>query len=639
MATTMNVESLIALYDSAAAEFQRLCKDIPNVPEDRVLPTFMQMTEVLHNALTSLCFPRYISKSLATNSLLAIDERLEFLNKLLIDLYLRLDIYARLKKVKVPPEDTEMIRYLDKVLNLFEVEGQLSAKDSLTLEQLKLEYSKLERHGRTAISSNEACLTFSLSELSGCPHWYLRSLQQVGGLFQVPINPHHDSQIVNNCHVEKTRKAVRTAFHRSAASNIDLSNRMMALNRESAKINGYSSFAEFVIESSMAETPKAVERLLQNLSSKLKPKVKGEIDKLIENYNRTHSEVDSLLDPFASYNVHYMMAQQAPINNEVVSAYFSGEACIDRIIQLLAELFNLSIEKTRPCTLPDCKCSNHDQWWHSSLIGYNVYDQRTDRHFGQFILDIYSRPDKPYAPGGVYALRDGRVDHQLASAVVLFSWPDDFQFGYTALSCFLHEMGHTLHFLLGHGRTPATASIKIEDDVREMPAKFMERLCSDPRVLSRIGRHYQTNNPIPAELINTILHNAKIAPTIFYEYQVAVSLADQAISTTKLEDAHTLFTEIITKNSVLTYDDPQFLSNFSHFYDGYVSTYYGYLWSEILADDIFDYIGDCLETSNMLRFREMILERGATCSAKTMIKDYLGRDMSSEAFFKKLGIQ
>jgi thimet oligopeptidase len=112
------------------------------------------------------------------------------------------------------------------------------------------------------------------------------------------------------------------------------------------------------------------------------------------------------------------------------------------------------------------------------------------------------------------------------------------------------------------------------------------------------------------------------AATSYYFHQDVP--ADVTAATAELQAKYDLFRHI---------PDTHFAASFGHL-DGYSSAYYTYMWSLVIAKDLFSAFSrdDLFDTEVAHRYRDSILAAGGSKDASDLVEDFLGRPYSFDAF-------
>ncbi|TMA30506.1 MAG: Zn-dependent oligopeptidase, partial [Deltaproteobacteria bacterium] len=200
-----------------------------------------------------------------------------------------------------------------------------------------------------------------------------------------------------------------------------------------------------------------------------------------------------------------------------------------------------------------------------------------------------------------------------------------------------HEFGHLLHHIFGgQTRWAGVSGVRTEWDFVEAPSQMLEEWCWDASVLQKFARHHETGEPIPAALVQRMRaadefgKGLRVRQQMFY---AATSLRfhdrdpaglDTTALAGELQERYTPF-----RNVPGTY----FQESFGHL-EGYSAIYYTYMWSLVIAKDLFGVFRreGLLNPEAALRYRRRILERGGSRPAGELVKDFLGREASFDAF-------
>jgi Zn-dependent oligopeptidase len=206
---------------------------------------------------------------------------------------------------------------------------------------------------------------------------------------------------------------------------------------------------------------------------------------------------------------------------------------------------------------------------------------------------------------------------------------------------YFHEFGHILHQTLTRAATTRFSGTSTEGDFVEAPSQIMENWVWEPKVLARFARHYQTSEPIPADLVSqlTAAKNLNIALSTLRQAQFGLLdmwLHDEAPDK-DLDEIHRRSTEV---GLFPLHQGTFYPASFGHLLGGYDAGYYGYLWSEVYGDDMwsrFEQEGfDSPEVGGA--YRREILETGGSRDGIEHLRAFLGRDPNNAAFMRKLGI-
>jgi len=204
-----------------------------------------------------------------------------------------------------------------------------------------------------------------------------------------------------------------------------------------------------------------------------------------------------------------------------------------------------------------------------------------------------------------------------------------------------HEFGHILHMSLTRAEFARFSGAETEWDFVEAPSQIMQHWTWDPSVLERFARHHATGEPMPDELIEQLARarfvnvGLKTAMQAFYG-QVDLALHAEPVAP-DMEQAMRQTYEV----TGLPYPEGTFfLSGFGHLLGGYDAGYYGYLWANVIGDDMFSRFSSegVLSPKVGAEYRREILEPNGSRDADELVRSFLGREPSNVEFLRLRGM-
>ena len=151
-----------------------------------------------------------------------------------------------------------------------------------------------------------------------------------------------------------------------------------------------------------------------------------------------------------------------------------------------------------------------------------------------------------------------------------------------------HEFGHILHYCLTTVVVRRFAGVDTEWDFVEAPSQIMEHWMWQPQVLGRFAQHYETGEPIPADLVERLVAARDLNIGLFTMRQIFLGQFDLNLHATSepvdVDDAYRSASEL---TGFPFYEGTHFGASFGHLMGGYDAGYYGYLWSKVYGDDMF----------------------------------------------------
>jgi peptidyl-dipeptidase Dcp len=410
---------------------------------------------------------------------------------------------------------------------------------------------------------------------------------------------------------------------------------ILALRAEKAKLLGYDTHADRILERRMAKTPEAVYELLEDLWH---PSLGGRrvINKALQEAIAADG-FDFKLEPWDwRYYAEKVRRARYDVDEQEVRQYFMIDNVIDGAFYVANQLYG--IEFTEIEGIPK---------YHPEVRTYEVTDV-DGSHLGIFMADYYPRPGKR---GGAWSgsirsqwVRDGVDVRPIVRNVGNFSRPVGDAPALISLNevhTLFHELGHGLQALMSNVTYRGSAGV-VRDFV-ELPSQIMENWLLEPEVLKVYAKHYETGEVIPDELVAKIRAAEQFNQGfVSVEYLAACYLdmdwhtleGPAGADVNKFEKASMdgigLIPEIVVRYRS-TY--------FTHITGGYSAGYYSYVWSEVLDADAFEAFQEngLFDQETAAAFRTNILERRGAEDPEVLYLRFRGREPSVEPLLKRRG--
>ena len=204
-----------------------------------------------------------------------------------------------------------------------------------------------------------------------------------------------------------------------------------------------------------------------------------------------------------------------------------------------------------------------------------------------------------------------------------------------------HEFGHILHMSLTQADFSRFSGANTEWDFVEAPSQIMEEWCWQPEVLETFARHYQTGEPIGEDLVRDLVRARHLNVALHTLRQISFGVFDMGLHGPGDHSDLDLIHERAELVGLLPpHAGTFFPASFGHLLGGYDAGYYGYLWSKVYGLDMFSrFIEEGVTNPEVgSRYRREILERGGTLDGDQLLRNFLGREPSNEAFLRHIGI-
>ena len=426
--------------------------------------------------------------------------------------------------------------------------------------------------------------------------------------------------------------------NRAVVENRALIEEAVELRAKTAQKLGYSTWAHFVLELRMAKDPKAVEQFYEDLVPGLKTKAAGELEVLRVLLGDLHDDSE-----LKSWDLLYLDTQLRKrdygIDQNEIAEYFPLEQVIDGMFEITGEVFGLEYRKVEDALT-----------WHSDVAVYEIANAASSETVAWFYADFFPRDGK-FGHAAQFDLvkgqrgDDGTYIKPRCAMVANFTKPTAEQpslLKHDEVLTLFHEFGHVLHAGLTTAETARFSGADCEWDFVEAPSQIMEHWCWQAEVLQRFGRHYKTKEPIPDSLIERLVAARDLNVALLSLRQVYYGTLDMALhAVDHAVDLAAADRETYEVTLLPFHEGTFMLAGFGHLMGGYDAGYYGYLWSKVFGDDMFSVFEAEGVTSPSLgaRYRQQILARGGSVDAADLLRNFLGREPSNEAFLRHLGLE
>ncbi|MCU0665087.1 MAG: M3 family metallopeptidase [Myxococcota bacterium] len=434
----------------------------------------------------------------------------------------------------------------------------------------------------------------------------------------------------------------RRGNHSDERDNKDILRQMVSLRIERAHLLGYESHAAYVLEDSMAQTPRSVEELLGRLWSSALPMTQREAESL-----QAMLAADGVKDSLQPWDWWYyaekLRKQKYDLSEEALRPYFSLKNVQQGAFDVATKLFGLKF-----APLADMPV------YHEDVEAYNVLEA-DGTHVGVLYVDYFPRASKRQGAWmteyvGDQVKNGKRVDPVVAN-VFNFTRPTEGKPALLTLEevqTLFHEFGHGLHGLLSHVSFPSLAGTNVPRDFVELPSQFMENWATEPAVLGAFARHYETGQTMPQSLMDKI-HKARHFNQGFAttEY-LAASVLDLRWHELTQEpgkvDVVKFENNAMNELGLVPQIEPRYRSTFfSHvFGGGYSAGYYSYIWSAVLDADAFQAFKDqpeLFDQKTAQSYRKNILEKGGSADPAELYRRFRGKDPSIEPLLERRGLK
>ncbi len=432
------------------------------------------------------------------------------------------------------------------------------------------------------------------------------------------------------------KKVYEASIHRADGTNpkyntFPIVSEIAKLRAEQAELMGYPCYAAYSLDRTMAKTPENVYDFLMNLVKAYLPKADAET-KAIENFARKTQGAEFQLQPYDYFYYSAKMKKELlDISEDEVKPYFNVDSVLlNGVFYAANRVYGLTFKERKdiPTYHPDVRVFEvFDKDGQSMALFYGDYYRRASKRGGAW-MDNYQEQSHHWnqKPIVYNVCNNAKAPEGKPS---LLTWDE--------VTTMFHEFGHALHGMLSNCEYKTLAGTNVARDFVEMPSQFNESFASIPEVFDHYARHYETNEPMPAELKERMLKSINFQPCYALGENLAASLLDMSWHMLPSKDIPTadkamvFETESLRKVGLLNPFIPipprYMTSYFNHVWGGgYAAGYYSYLWTEVLAVNVADTFAKlgALKPETGQAMRDKILSRGNTGDLMQMFADFTG---------------
>ncbi|EEY90403.1 peptidase family M3 [Acinetobacter lwoffii SH145] len=546
-------------------------------------------------------------------------------------LYQNPKLYAQFKKLKA--SDPIDQKFLEDILEQFENTGvQLSAEKQKRLKEIIEESTKLGQDFSKNVRDNPEKVEFTPAEMKGLPESYIANLKKnEKGNYLLGFDYPEYQPFMELAESDEARKRYQTAYtRRGTEQNLQFMKKAIDLRYEMAQLFDKESYAHSALEFRMAKTPEAVNGFLDEVYAKVAPLEKQDVEQLRQ-FKAETLKVPLEKAEITRWNQGYwsekLRQAKYKVDQEKLRDYFPTEASQKWLFSISSELYGIEFKPVKV------------KAWHDEVEYYAVHDKATGEFLGGLYVDKYPREGK-YGHAAVWGAYGGSTLNQRRPVSVLVTNFNRKGLNSNELETFVHEMGHALHGILSKTRYTEQSGTSVERDFVEAPSQMYEEWARRLETLSKVADYCEPTCPRVDAAMTERLKNVKnYGRGLHYARQALYAQYDMALhgKDAKNIEPLKLWQDMEGKTALGYVSGQQFPGQFGHLMGGYQAGYYSYMWSEVIALDMLSSFGDQLMDKKVgAHYRNTVLAQGGQKHGEQMVKDFLGRDPDSKAFFNEI---
>lgn len=564
-------------------------------------------------------------------------------------------------------------------------------------KEIKKRLSQLSIVFQKNLNEENGGLWFSPSELDGVPEDVVSGLEKGEGENEGKVKlsfkyPDLFPTLKYATNAE-TRKRVFIANENKLNQNVPIFKESIVLRDEAARLLGYPNHAAFKIEDKMAKTPKTVDDFLGDLRNRLSAggaKERKALMELKEQDLKSRGQEKAIDGHYFMWDNRFydrlMLERDYSLDQQKIAEYFPLQTSIRGMLGIFEHLFGLTfVEITgenRKSISPSGK--GDDIIWHPDVQIFSVWDSEDQGSgfVGYLYLDLHPREGK-YGHAANFNIQPGFIDsngkrrYPCTALVCNFSKPTPKKpslLKHDEVVTLFHELGHGIHDLVSktvYSRFHGTNTVR---DFVEAPSQMLENWCWTPSQLKALSQHYSSLSPeyeaawreaqtsekkkpeekLPDEMIENLIRTKHVNDALFNLRQLHFGIFDMTVhepsSHAEIQDMKVSSLYNRLRKDITQIEGPEALgegddwghgeATFGHLIGGYDAGYYGYLSSQVYSADMFHsvFAADPMNQKEGRRYRHQVLEKGGSQEEMQTLKEFLGREPSTEPFYRELGL-
>jgi thimet oligopeptidase len=394
---------------------------------------------------------------------------------------------------------------------------------------------------------------------------------------------------------------------------------LLALRAEHAKILGFSCWADFDAEVKMIGRGDAIGEFIDQIAAAAEESGRRDLAVLLERLRADRPEADAVDQADSAFYKQVVRRERFDVDAQQVRRYFDFAKVRQGLLDVTGRLFGLSYTRVQDASS-----------WHEDVAAYDV--RLEGAPLGRIYLDLHPRDGK-YKHAAQFDLVAGIRDRQLPEGVLVCNFGRGLMEHSDVVTLF-HEFGHLVHHLLaGRHQWARFSGVATEWDFVEAPSQLLEEWAWDADVLHTFATD-DAGEPIPAELVAKMRAGEDFGKGCLVRTQMFYTALSYRLHHKPVADITAFVKEIQAAYDLYAHVEGTHMhASFGHL-GGYSSAYYTYMWSLVIAKDLFSAFNrqDLFAPENARRYRDTILAAGGSKDAAELVADFLGRPYNIEAF-------
>ena len=529
------------------------------------------------------------------------------------------DVFAALDAAALDPQGA---RLLDKTLTDFRRAGV--DRDDVTrarITEINEQMTVIGQEFSKNIRDTKGTIRVAPERLDGLPQdWLDEHPVEDDGLVTVTTDYPDAIPVRTFCKDRDVRREMVAAFlNQGYPQNEPLLGELFELREELARLVGYDTWADYDAGVKMIGKGSAIPEFIERITEVSQESAERDREILLARLRVDHPDATAIDGVDYPYYEELVRKEQYDVDAQVVRTYFDFARVRAGLLDVTARLFDLTYTPVDDAVV-----------WDPDVTAYDV--SLAGETLGRIYLDLHPREGK-YSHAAQFTITDGVSGTQLPEGVLVCNFNKGLMEHDDVVTLF-HEFGHLVHHVLaGRADWSRFAGVATEWDFVEAPSQLLEEWAWDVGVLQTFAQN-AAGEPIPADLVAAMKRAEDFGKGYHARTQMFYAAMSYWFHTDRPDDLTEATIRLQEQYSMFRYvDDTHMFAGFGHL-DGYSSGYYTYMWSLVIAKDLFSAFDpdDLFDPVTAHRYRDLILAPGGARDAADLVEDFLGRPYTFDAY-------
>jgi len=509
-------------------------------------------------------------------------------------------------------------------------------RDDATREKVRALADELVAMGQEFdrnIPADVRKVAFSRADLAGMPADFLAA-HPPGPDGKIVLTTDYPDYFPVRNYAKKgsTREAMWRAFTlRAAPQNVALLEKMLLKRQELANTLGYANWADYVTENKMIRSGKAASDFIERITAASGSRAAMEKQLLLDRKRKDVPGAKALEPWDVTYYGEQIKAERYHFDARKARPYFEASRVFQGVLDVSGKLFDVSYRPVENAVV-----------WHPDVKTYDViagpsFGPGAGKSLGRVYLDLHPREGK-FKHAAQFTVVSGQEGHRLPEGALLCNFPKaGGLIEYGEVRTLFHEFGHLVHHVIGgHTRWAANSGVRTEQDFVEAPSQMLEEWMRNPGVLQTFAKDVKTGQPIPAKMVEQLRVAEEFGKAIEVRRQMFLAALSLHLHDRPAQglDSTAVVAESMEKYWTFpSVKDTYPQASFGHL-TGYSAVYYTYMWSLVIAKDLFTPFesNGLFDRATANRYRDRVLAMGGGKPAADLVADFLGRPYDFKAY-------